>query len=160
MCFLLSFTIETWHLRAHTLLAEQLNSIRWSRWELNPASEPYCRQRSVYLPLEPNRFISTQRLETKSLKLIICCAWEPCSSPPWSLTDKNAQFFYIKTQSYMLIHRIHHILLGHVSAEASEWMNTKYTHMQTVKVRPDLERSRSCSLLYTGTSHSQWSHLH
>lgn len=60
MCFLLSFTIETWHLRAQTLLAEQLSSIRWSRWEPNSATKAYCRQRSVYLPPQANRFILTQ----------------------------------------------------------------------------------------------------
>lgn len=41
MCFLSSFTIETWPMRAHTLLAVQLNSIRLSRREFKSYSQVF-----------------------------------------------------------------------------------------------------------------------
>ena len=61
-------------------------------------------------------------------------------------------------RTVLRVYHIYHWACGTV--KMFKWMNKKSTHMQTVEEHRDSGRSQSCFLLYTGTSHSPWSHSH
>lgn len=99
MRFLHSFTIETWHLKAHTLLPEQLNSIRWSRWEPNSATQTSVKTAPcLFTPGTKQVYF-----DSESLKLIIWFIGVVLVTPPPRLehTQRFLLLYSVKSISYL-----------------------------------------------------------
>lgn len=100
MRFLHSFTIETWHLKAHTLLPEQLNSIRWSRWEPNSATQTSVKTAPcLFTPGTKQVYF-----DSESLKLIIWFIGVVLVTPPrLEHTQRFLLLYSVKSISYLLL---------------------------------------------------------